>query len=194
VISAKIRFAFSLGLLVPWSLGCDGGGSVPAPSRSVNVPVSDSRPYLCDLVPERAFRQVTGHSGTLTSSWSGPQTDNGLCLARLPKGFAPLGVEWSYEDGEKILRTQRDNWAHESPHQLPADLGSGLAAKLPGNGLDGRPNYVIAVFKCGKKRPWISIDFSPVVRGRDAVQDMFDFMRIAEKRFGEIHKCEPRPS
>ncbi|MFA1543180.1 hypothetical protein [Actinomadura monticuli] len=105
-----------------------------------------------------------------------------------------MGVEWSYAEGEKILQIQRKNWAHESSHQLPSDLGRGLAGYQPSGGIDGLPYYSIALFRCGKKKPWISIDFVRVVRGRDAVQDMFDFMRIAEKRFGEIHKCEPRPS
>lgn len=194
MIPAKIRFAFLSVLLVPLSLGCDGGGSAPAPPRPVNEPVSDSRPYLCDLVPERAFRQVTGYSGALTSSWDGPQTDNGLCLASGTGNEWPLGVSWEYRNGEKTVRFQERNWADSDPHKVPAELGRGLAVVIHTAGANKRPNYVIAVFKCGKKRPWISIDFAPVVRGRDAVQDMFDFMRIAEKRFGEIHKCEPRPS
>ncbi len=130
----------------------------------------------------------------MKSDWDGPKKDNGLCLALPPKGHAPLGVEWSYQDGEKILQIQNENWAQESPHPLPAELGRGLAGVQPSGGLDGLPNYVIALFRCGKKKPWISIDFAPVVRGRDAVQDMFDFMRIAEKPFGEIHKCTPRPA
>ncbi|WP_242903179.1 hypothetical protein [Actinomadura terrae] len=76
-------------------------------------------------------------------------------------------------------------------HPLPADLGSGLAVINPSLGSVPRPNYVISQFLCGKRRPWMSIDFALVARGRDAVRDMMDFMRIAEKRFREIHKCTP---
>ncbi|MFG1850537.1 hypothetical protein ACGFJT_01745 [Actinomadura geliboluensis] len=156
--------------------------------------MSDSRPYLCDLVPERALRVVTGYSGPLTSSWDGPQTDNGLCLASGAVDEWPLGVTWEYRNGEKTVRLQERNWADSSPHKIPAELGRGLAVVAPTAGADRRPNFVIAVFKCGEKMPWISIDFARVVRGRDAVQDMFDFMRIAEKRFGQLHKCTPRAS
>ncbi|MFI0447753.1 hypothetical protein [Actinomadura sp. 6N118] len=155
-------------------------------------PVSDGPPYLCDLVSEPAFRRVTGLMH-LTSRWAGPQTDNGLCLAHIPGREAPLGLDWSYNDGQKVLRLQKENWEDNSPHRLPADLGSGLAVIRPTAGADPRPNFVIALFRCGKERPWISIDFAPVVRGRDAVQDMVEFMRIAEKRFGQIHKCTPKP-
>lgn len=174
--------------------GCDGGGHRKTDMPPDVQPVADSGPYLCDLVPEPSFRRVTGVAGQLNSDWDGPQTDNGLCLASSSVGPAPLGAEWSYVEGERILRTQQKNWAHQSSHQLPPELGRGLAGYQESGGLDGRPNYVIALFRCGKKKPWISIDFVRVVRGRDAVQDMFDFMRIAEKRFGEIHKCTPRPS
>lgn len=158
-------------------------------------PVVDRAPYLCDMVPEPSFRQVTGLKGALVTAWAGPQADNGLCLVRAAEGKPPpLGLDWSYQDGANAIQLQRQNWKQESPRSLPADLGEGLAIVRPTAGAEARPNFVIALFRCGEKRPWISIDFVSVVRGRDAVQDMFDFMRIAEKRFGEIHKCTPRPS
>lgn len=176
------------------AVACDGGGSVQSPPSSVKERVADSAPYLCELVPEHAFRAVTALSVPLTSDWDGAQTDNGLCLAFAADQKAPLGLTWSYLNGEKTIRFQREKWADDTTRRLPPDLGEGLAVVIPTAGAIARPNYVIALFRCGKKRPWISIDFAPVVRGRDAVRDMFDFMRIAEKRFGEIHKCTPRPS
>ena len=181
-------------MVIAAAAGCDDGGRRETPPSPDVRPVTDRSPYLCDLVPEPGFRRSTGLTTPLKSDWDGPQTDNGLCLARPSKGPAPLGIEWSYNGGEEILRTQRKNWAHGAARQLPSELGRGLAGYRSSGGLDGLPNYVVAVFKCGRKKPWISIDFVNVVRGRDAVQDMVDFMRIAEKRFGEIHKCEPRPS
>jgi hypothetical protein len=156
--------------------------------------VADANPYLCDFVPETALRLVTGIKAPIDDRWAGPQTDNGLCLARVAGQEALLGIDWSYNDGGEVVRRQQGAWKDNSPHQLPRELGDGLGVVRPTSGGNPRPNYVIALFRCGKKRPWISIDFAPVVRGRDAVQDMFDFMRIAEKRFGEIHKCTPRPS
>ncbi|MFD0685440.1 hypothetical protein [Actinomadura fibrosa] len=153
--------------------------------------VKDQAPYLCDLVPESAFRLVTGLSFPVNAKWDGPHKKDGLCLAFAAGREAPLGVTWSYDDGEKILRLQHEKWRDQNAHRLPAALGDGLAVVIPTAGGIARPNYVVALFKCGGRRPWISIDFAPVVRGRDAVRDMVDFMRIAERRFGELHKCTP---
>ncbi|MQY07363.1 hypothetical protein ACRB68_54630 [Actinomadura sp. RB68] len=85
-------------------------------------------------------------------------------------------------------------WEDNSSRKLPADLGRGLAVIRPTAGADPRPNFVIALFRCGKRQPWISIDFAPVVRGRDALTDLVGFIRIAEQRFGRLHKCAPKPS
>lgn len=175
------------------AVGCtgdspDGRQTPAAPPR----PVVESSPYLCDFVPEKAFQEVTGLNIGLNVRWAGPQTDNGLCLAHAKGRQAPLGVRWSYNDGADIVRRQQEDTATQS-YPLPREMGEGLAVIRPTSGANPRPNYVIALFRCGGKRPWISIDFAPVVRGRDALQDMFDFMRIAQKRFGEIHECTPKP-
>ncbi|QKW39110.1 hypothetical protein HUT06_38020 [Actinomadura sp. NAK00032] len=181
-------------LMVTLVAGCGGGGAAGAKASPDVRPVVDGAPYLCDLVPEPSFQRVTGVTARLKSSWSGPQKAGGLCVAMPQKEASPLGLEWSYMEGEEILRTQRGSWAHKSSQQIPAEMGRGLAGYDPSGGLTGLPNYVIALFRCGHKEVWISIDFARVARGRDAVQDMFDFMRIAQKRFGELHKCTPRPS
>ncbi|MFG2017400.1 hypothetical protein [Actinomadura geliboluensis] len=181
-------------LMVMLVTGCDGGGTAGTKALPDVRPVVDGAPYLCDLVPEPSFQRATGVTARLRSHWSGPQKDGGLCVALPPKGRSALGLEWSYKDGEEILHTQRENWTHKSSQQIPAEMGRGLAGHDPSGGLTGLPNYVIALFRCGRKKVWISINFARVARGRDAVQDMFDFMRIAEKRFGELHKCTPRAS
>jgi len=172
-------------------VGCDDEKKEAAPDLR---PVADGGPYLCDLIPERAFRRSTGLTTPVIVKWAGPQTDNGLCLARAEGRDAPLGVRWSYNAADKTLRFMRDKRSRVPTYSVPADLGQGLVALLPFGSAYPRPNYVIAAFHCGKKRPWISIDFAPVVSGRDAVRDMVDIMRIAERRFGEIHKCTPKPS
>ncbi|MUN40395.1 hypothetical protein [Actinomadura litoris] len=173
--------------------GCESGSPKATPSADLG-PVADNAPYLCDLVPEKAFRAVTGLTVALNAYWSGVPTKNGLCLAHAKGREAPLGIDWAFDGGDEILGVQRTRWAKAATHPLPAELGSGLAVINPSLGAVPRPNYVISRFSCGKRRPWMSIDFAPVVRGRDAVRDMVDFMRIAERRFGEIHKCTPRPS
>ncbi|MFD0856952.1 hypothetical protein ACFQ07_32275 [Actinomadura adrarensis] len=154
-------------------------------------PVTNSAPYLCDFIPEAEFRRITGVRDPLRANMTGLPSDNGLCLAHRSTGNPPLGIHWDYDDGPQIIADHERDYADNSPHKLPADLGRGIA--LTGH-VRPRTNYVIALFRCGKERPWMSIDFVPVVRGRDAVQDMVAFMRIAQQRFGEIHKCTPRPS
>ncbi|MEU5876298.1 hypothetical protein [Spirillospora sp. NPDC047279] len=174
---------------------CSGNSSAkPTPPTPDLRPIVDSAPYFCDLVPEGAFRRATGLTMKLSPRWSGPQTDNGLCLAFAADREAPLGLNWSFNNGKNVIDRQQRNGEDDSPHPLPPELGTGLAVIQPTAGADPRPNYVIALFKCGKRTPWIRIDFAPVVRGRDAVEDMVAFMRIAEKRFGQIHKCTPKPA
>ncbi|WP_285494110.1 hypothetical protein [Actinomadura sp. NBRC 104425] len=153
-------------------------------------PVHDVAPYLCDLVPETEFRRVTGLTMPLDDQREGPQTSTGTCVAHAAGRQPPLGVQWDFEDGDEVLRRNEPS-NPGSAHRLPADMGIGFARR---DSITPRPNYVISLFRCGDKRPWLRLDFAPVVRGRDAVQDMFAFMRIAQKRFGQIHKCEPRPS
>ncbi|WP_146150310.1 hypothetical protein [Actinomadura rubrobrunea] len=169
---------------------CDGGRNTAQSTVSADLaPVRDRVPYLCDLVPEVEFRRVTGLTMQLSAQWNGPQKDSGLCVAHAKGRQPPLGIQWDFDDGEKVLRENRPSFP-DSAHTLPADLGTGFARP---DSIKVRPNYVISLFRCGDKQPWLSIDFAPVVRGRDPVQDMFAFMRIAQNRFGELHKCTPRP-
>ena len=171
-------------------VGCDDGPEAKRSPEPNLRPVTDGAPYFCDLVPEAAFRGVTGLNIPVDPRWDGPQTDNGLCLAYATGREAPLGVRWSYNDGPSVLNRVRKKWQDEALHILPPELGEGLAVIQSTS--NPRPNYIIALFRCGKRQTWISIDFAPVVRGRDAVRDMVGFMRIAERRFGEVHKCTPK--
>ncbi len=42
-------------------------------------------------------------------------------------------------------------------------------------------------------KPWLSIGLSRVQDGRDYREDLTALMRVAEKRFGVLHGCEPGP-
>ncbi|MBO2450500.1 hypothetical protein J4573_25585 [Actinomadura barringtoniae] len=186
--------AFTAGIAVAaLATGCkESASDVPTPPPADLRPVTDSVPYLCDLVPEQAWRQVTGLTASVNARWvNGPQADNGLCLADAAGLEAPLGIEWTYNDGERILGVQQRAWDDRGAHPIPKELGRGLAGVAQTAGGNPRPNFVVALFKCGKRKTLISIDFAPVVRGRDAVQDMVEFMRIAERRFGVVHGCTP---
>lgn len=165
-------------------------GAMRSPSAQPDLkPVHDVAPYLCELVPESEFRRVTGLAMPLDDQRDGSWTTAGGCVVFAAGRQSPLRIEWDLEDGEEVIRRNKPSIPRRV-HQLPVDLGKGFATP---DSITARPNYTISLFRCGDKRPWLRIDFAPVVRGRDAVQDMFAFMRIAQKRFGELHKCTPRP-
>ncbi|MDX6433994.1 MAG: hypothetical protein QOE54_6360, partial [Streptosporangiaceae bacterium] len=60
--------------------------------------------------------------------------------------------------------------------------------------ITGRPNHVIALFRCGTREPWLGIELRQVSHGRDAIKDLTQLMRIAEHRFGKLHHCTPMPT
>lgn len=87
--------------------GCSVAGENPS-RTSIPVPdlrpVVDGAPYLCDFVPEQSFRRITGVAIKLSPEWGGRLTRYGLCLAYAQGHEAPLGVNWSFTDGEHILQ------------------------------------------------------------------------------------------
>lgn len=189
-----MRSSLTLASILFAALACDSASDhappAPSPSSPDLRPIRNTAPYLCDLIPEAEFRRVTGVRGPMEANMNGDPSNNGLCLAHRQTGRPPLGIQWDFDEGERILGGLEQDYMDNNPHKLPSDLGRGFATT---HDIRPRTNYVIALFRCGKKRPWMGIDFVPVVRGRDAVQDMIAFMRIAQQRFGEIHKCTPRP-
>lgn len=189
-----IRRTVAAGLLLaPLAWGCSSSSPPAPPSRSPAVQIADEPPYLCDLVPERSFRRITGATFPVAPRWSGVPSKHGGCLAFAAGRDAPLGIEWSFQEGAKILQRQQQAFPDRPRRTLPTELGKGFAVVLARPHESRRPNYVIALFGCGKKQPWLRIDFAPVSIGRDALQDMADIMRIAQRRFGELHNCMPRP-
>ncbi|RBQ21897.1 hypothetical protein DP939_04275 [Spongiactinospora rosea] len=93
-----------------------------------------------------------------------------------------------------LERLHGGEFARFGPVPLPADLGKGSVLLLddpPGSVTD--PYDVVGVFRCGGVRPWINISLARVAEGRDAVRDLTELMRIAQRRYGELHGCVPRP-
>ncbi|WP_344458422.1 hypothetical protein [Actinocorallia aurantiaca] len=78
------------------------------------------------------------------------------------------------------------------PAWLEESLGYGFTVYAPSHPGD-RPYYAISTFRCGQHEPWLRIDISKVQDGRDYQEDLTALMRIAEKRFGVLHECEPGP-
>ncbi|MFI0417518.1 hypothetical protein [Spongiactinospora sp. 9N601] len=153
----------------------------------------DSAPYLCEVVPEKALRQVTGFTGPLKDYTSGQWAMSGNCLMQ-DVTPSPLSLGWGRKDGEKVLeRLHGGVFAQYNPTPLPAEMGTGsvLIHPRPPSTID--PNDVIAIFRCGDVRPWIHMSLPRVAPGRDPVKDLTDLMRIAQKRYGELHDCTPAP-
>jgi hypothetical protein len=165
--------------------------STPAPAPQ---PIVDTSPHLCALVPEQAFRLVSGVNEPTTERTNGTD-QNGDC--RTPDKTPPLLEVWWGEEGTgmpsehlKFLADGRlDIYKSYGGVTLPADLGNGMAAYLTDGLLAEQPYRVSAKFRCGNKERMIDIYLTQVAKGRDAMKDLTDLMRIAQKRYSQIHDC-----
>lgn len=183
-----------LALILALLTGCTSTGSPPSPSASNKTaasPVTDSPPYWCDFLPQQAVRTISGLTLALQEDKSGVRTTHGICTLR--NEYTRLSVVWSIRDGDNVLDIARKNFGEHQLADLPADLGKGLIAytgRLPRT----NPYYTMMLFRCGEKRPWISVDLSEVSKGRDPVSDLTQLLSIARERYGELHECTPKPS
>jgi hypothetical protein len=194
MMAARWRCLTVLLVVFPCITACDpgdkGSGGHPSSPQPAVQPIVDQPPYLCDLLPESEMRRILGVAGPLVPRWSGQPPNERWCSANAGARSA-VGLKISYVGGEKVLREAEKSYADNSPRTLPRELGRGLAtpaAPAP------HPNYVISLFRCGSEHPWMRISFVRVVRGRDAVSDMLALMRIAQRRFGHLHRCTPEPN
>ncbi|MFI0417453.1 hypothetical protein [Spongiactinospora sp. 9N601] len=193
-MSDVARFGVMLGMVAGLSLGCSASvqTGVAAP-RADTRPVLDSAPYICEFVPASAVRLISGYSGPLTSRMSGEWKTFGHC--RTPDIYPdPVSIGWAQEDGDKVWeRLHGGEFAKYRPTPLPPDLGRGsvLVVADPPGSMD--PYDVFSIFRCGGVTPWIDISLARVAEGRDAVRDLTELMRIAQRRYGELHGCVPRP-
>ncbi|MGW0806714.1 hypothetical protein [Nonomuraea sp. NPDC002799] len=159
-------------------------------------PITNTAPYVCKLIPEQAFRLVSGVTGPLIEKTDGSQTD-GDCWAPdiVPR---PLEVRWMQEgDGmsrkhlDFVLNDRRQVYSSHGGVMVPTDLGDGLAAYLPDSPFANQPYRIVAKFSCDGREQLITIYLTQVTEGRDAIEDMIELMRIAQKRYGEVYDCTP---
>jgi hypothetical protein len=156
----------------------------------------DSTPYVCNLVPEQAFRLISGVTGPLIEKTAGNE-NNGDC--RAPEASAQHLEVWWMQEGPGMSREhlnfliedRRSVYTRHGGVALPTDLGDGMAAYLPNPPLTDQPYQVSAKFRCDGKERLIDISLPQVAKGRDAIKDMTELMRIAQKRYGEVYNCTP---
>ncbi|GAB2947636.1 hypothetical protein GCM10027203_59090 [Nonomuraea fastidiosa] len=183
-----------LALFLALIAGCTDIGRAPSPSPEATAsisPVVDSSPYWCDFLPQQAVREITGLDVAIEERKTGVPTTHGQCALR--NDYDRLSLLWSIRDGDNVLDTARENFGEHQLAALPKDLGTGLIAyteRMPRT----RPYYTMMLFRCGDKRPWISVDLSEVRNGRDPVSDLTQLLTIARKRYGQLHKCTPEPA
>jgi hypothetical protein len=168
-----------------------------SPPSPPPVPVADSSPYVCELVPERAFRLVSGVTGPLPEKTSGNER-NGNCQTPDPTAEA-LEVWWMQEGGmpegqlDFILKDRKKLYSRHGGVELPADLGEGMAAYVANPPVGDQPYRVSAMFRCGDMDRLLDISLPQIAKGRDAIKDLTELMRIAQKRYAQLHDCDLTP-
>ncbi|MEU7861797.1 hypothetical protein [Nonomuraea sp. NPDC049141] len=90
-----------------------------------------------------------------------------------------------------LMNDRRQVYATHGGVTLPKDLGDGLAAYVQSAPFANQPYRVSAKFHCGSKERLIDIYLPQVTKGRDAIKDMTELMRIAQKRYGHLYNCTP---
>ncbi|MFI6790421.1 hypothetical protein ACIBG4_24150 [Nonomuraea sp. NPDC050383] len=167
--------------------------TTPAPPAQ---PVVDAAPYVCKLIPEQAFRMVSGVTGPLAERTDGSE-GSGECWAPdtaprpLEVGWLRVGNGTTQEGLDFTMEDRRQVYGRYDGLKLPADLGDGLAAYVPAFPFEAQPYRVSAKFPCGGIDRIIDIYLARVAKGRDAIKDLTDLMRIAQKRYGVLYHCTP---
>ncbi|MEU6712457.1 hypothetical protein ABZ897_13335 [Nonomuraea sp. NPDC046802] len=187
------RLSAALAALVVLATACTSEKQIVSTPAPVPQPILDSVPYVCKLIPEQAFRLVSGVSGSLVEKTNGNER-NGDCAVpeTTPQS---LGVWWMQEGSgmpqghlDFLMNGRRNIYTRHGGVMLPADLGDGMAAHVTNN---DQPYRVSAKFGCGGKDRLIDIYLAQVAKGRDAIKDMTELMRIAQKRYGKLYNCTP---
>jgi hypothetical protein len=187
--------AVALTGLVLLTTACTPKQDIISTPTQAPQPIMNSSPYVCKLVPEQAFRLVTGTSGPLTERTSGNE-DSGECRTdttprSLEVGWLNTGDGTSQEHLDFLMGDRRRLYSRHGGVELPADLGEGLAVYLSNTPVAEQPYRVSSKFRCGGKDRMIDIYLAQVAKGRDAIKDMTELMRIAQKRYGELYDCTP---
>ncbi|MGV9595105.1 hypothetical protein ACWDR1_00405 [Streptosporangium sandarakinum] len=192
---SRLGVPLLLGLLIASACTTKNEGvSTPMPGETENI--VDSAPYLCGLVPERAFRLVSGVTKSFEERATGTG-DNGNCqVPAVEPGL--LEVVWIQETSgssreylDDLMDDRRKVFTRHGAMKLSSDLGEGYAVYFPEGPFSDRPYQVTARFPCGGKGRIVDLALAKVAKGRDGIKDMVELMRIAQKRYGLLHRCTP---
>lgn len=88
-----------------------------------------------------------------------------------------------------LLQDRRKVYRSVGGVKLPADVGEGMAAYIPDPPATDQPYQVSAKFRCGGVERMVDIFLAEVAEGRDGIRDLIELMRIAQKRYGDLHGC-----
>ncbi|WP_219507532.1 hypothetical protein [Nonomuraea ceibae] len=181
-------------LLLP---ACSAEKSMVATPNSARQTITDAPPYVCKLVPEQAFRAITGTVGPISGETVGSEA-SGECRTPDPMR-PPLQVNWLRAEGKTgqehidyVMDGRLSIYTRHNGVTIPADLGNGMVAYLTSGLLAQQPYRISAKFRCGGKDRMLDIYLAKVAKGRDAIQDLIVLMRIAQSRYGELYDCTPQ--
>src|SRR5687768_10979406 len=88
------------------SFGCTQQTHSPPPKTTAEpLPVIDSSPYWCDVIPQQAIRVISGLTIPLEQSKEGVPATHGGCALR--NEYNHFSLNWSIRDGEKALDLAR---------------------------------------------------------------------------------------
>jgi hypothetical protein len=192
----RSRLPVALTALVLLTAACTPENDNVSTPPPITQPITDSAPYVCKLISEQAFRSVSGSTGPLVERTSGGEK-SGECWApdttprSLQVGWLQVGGGTSQESLDFAMDDRRQVYTRHGGVTLPGDLGDGLAVYLPDSPFADQPYRVSARFSCGAKERMIDIYLAKVAKGRDAIKDMIELMRIAQKRYGALYNCTP---
>ncbi|GII95592.1 hypothetical protein [Sinosporangium siamense] len=137
---------------------------------------------------------ISGLNLSLVEEKRGNHESGGCGIA----GSVPRALDtvWDQDQPERspehidfLMDDRRAVFTRHGATKLPTELGEGYAAYIPVVQVDAQNYQVTSRFACSGKDRILDLNIARFAKGRDAVRDMIDLMRIAQKRYGEIHKC-----
>jgi hypothetical protein len=123
---------------------------------------------------------------------AGATKDRSICGVRDRERYGPLVVQWNVTGGRDEIATWMKDVASDHPTPLPSQLGVGF--NVYSQSASRLPYFTASAFDCGAHDAWIEIFLRTISAGRNPTSDLTDLMRIAQRRFGKVHHCTPRPT